>query len=232
MIIGNEIALRSNFSLSCIQPVVSVIDSEAAVRQSLHEIIEEAGWRAQTYASAAEFLNQPRSHYPNCLLLDVKLPDISGLDLQARMTDRPETPIIFITGHGDVPMTVRAMKAGAVEFLTKPLRSHVISRAVDYAVTLSAKILRRESVLSLLRSRYESLSTREREVLELVIQGYLNKQVSAELGISEITVKAHRGRMMRKMAAASLPQLVNMTTNLELSPSRPPRFTKWNRMRL
>jgi FixJ family two-component response regulator len=232
MNIGNNATLSSDLSRSCVQPVVSVVDSEAAVRQSLHALIESAGWRAQTFASAVEFLDQPRSRVPNCLLLDLQLPDINGLDLQVRMSHRPETPIIFIATHSDVAMTVRAMKAGAIEFLTKPLCSDAILSAISYAVALSAKILRRESEVAPLRNRFASLTSREREVLEMVTLGYLNKQVSGELGISEVTVKAHRGKMMRKMAAASLPQLVNMATNLELNPSRPPPSRRLNYMSL
>jgi FixJ family two-component response regulator len=227
MNIGKEVVLHSNLPQFCVQPVISVVDSEAAVRHSMRALIEGAGWRAQTFATASEFLTQPRLESPNCLLLEVQLPDISGLDLQSRMAHRPETPIIFTTGCGDVAMSVRAMKAGAIEFLTKPIRSDVVVRAMECAVALSARILRRECEVNLLRSRYHSLSTREREVLELVIQGYMNKQIGHELGISEITVKAHRGRVMRKMAAASLPHLVNIATNLELNPSLPPRYKTW-----
>jgi FixJ family two-component response regulator len=153
MNIGKEIAPHSNMPQS--HPVVSVVDSEAAVRRSMRALIEGAGWRAQTFASASEFLTQPRLESPNCLLLDVQLPDISGLDLQSRMAHRPETPIIFTTGFGDVAMTVRAMKAGAIEFLTKPVRDDVVMCAMEYAVGLSAKILRRECEVNLLRSRYE-----------------------------------------------------------------------------
>jgi FixJ family two-component response regulator len=214
---GDGVVRPFSWSRSCIPPVVSVVESDAAVRQSLHALIRRAGWRARTFGSAAEFLTQPRSLVPNCLLLDAQLPDIGGLALQAQMMDRPETPIIFILSENDVPMTVRAMKAGALEVLTKPLREDAIRSAIGDAVTLSAEILGRESEISRLRDRYTSLSSRERQVLELVIQGFLNKQVGRELGISEITVKAHRGRMMRKMAAASLPQLVNMAISLELS---------------
>jgi FixJ family two-component response regulator len=206
-----------NIGRSSIPPVVSVVDSEAGVRRSLHALIEGAGWRARIFATAGEFLTQPRSLFPNCLLLDMQLPDISGLKLQEQLRDRPETPLIFLISHNDVAMTVRAMKAGAIEVLTKPLRGDAIVRAVGDAVTLSAAILRRTSEVTLLRDRYASLTARERQVLELVVQGYLNKQVGKELGVSEITVKAHRGKMMRKMAAASLAQLVNMATHLELN---------------
>jgi FixJ family two-component response regulator len=204
-----------------VQPVISVVDSDRVTRESLQMLIEGAGWRGRTFATAADFLTEPRSHLPNCLVLDAQLPDISGLDLQARMTHRPETPVIFITGSGDVATTVRAMKAGAIDFLTKPFCSDVLVNAMRHAVTLSAEILRRESRVSLLRHRYASLTSREQEVLAFVVQGYLNKQVSGELGISEVTVKAHRGKMMRKMAAGCLPQLVGMATNLELKPVRP-----------
>lgn len=195
-------------------PVIFVVDSEAAARQAMRTLIESAGWRAQTFASGAEFLAQPRASAPNCLLLDVELPDISGLELQARLAHRRETPIIFMAGDCDVSTSVLAMKAGAVEFLTKPLREDMALNAMASAVTLSARTLRREAEANLLRSRYEALSRRERQVLALVTRGYLNKQVGQELGISEITVKVHRGRVMRKMAAASLAQLVCMASNL------------------
>jgi FixJ family two-component response regulator len=204
--------------------VVSVVESEAGLRQSLHALVQSAGWRARTFSSADAFLTQPRSLVPNCLLLDAQLPDIGGLDLQAQMTQRPETPIIFIISGNNVLMTVRALKAGAVEVLTKPLRDDAILSAISDAVTLSAEILGREFEISLLRDRYTSLSLRERQVLALVIQGYLNKQVGGALGISEITVKAHRGRMMRKMAAASLAHLVRMAASLELNCSPMPRL--------
>jgi FixJ family two-component response regulator len=228
MNLGNDLVLPSALSRFRIRPVVSVVDSEPSARQSLHALIQGAGWRTRSFASAGEFLTQPRSPFPNCLLLDVQLPDISGLELQARMMDRPETPIIFVISHADVPMTVRAMKAGAIEVLTKPLRNDATLRAVGDAVTLSAEILRRESAVRLLRDRYASLSTRERQVLELVIQGYLNKRIGVALGISEITVKAHRGRMMRKMVATSLAHLVNMTSKLQLNLAEPRGYASHN----
>jgi FixJ family two-component response regulator len=224
----SSVAVRSEASQCAVQPVVSVIDGDHATRESLRMLIEETGWRARTFSAAAEFLAQPPSHVPNCLLLDAQLPDISGLELQARLTDRPETPIIFITSNGDVAMTVRAMKAGAIEFLTKPLCSDLLLGAMRHAVTLSTEILRRESQMSLLRDRYASLTSREQEVLAFVVRGYLNKQVSGELGISEVTVKAHRGKMMRKMAAACVPQLVGMASKLELKPVRPLPLFRWN----
>jgi FixJ family two-component response regulator len=213
---GNQIAACLELAQPCVTPTVSVVDGELGVCQMLRELIESAGWHARTFASAAEYLQRPPLLSPNCLLLEVQLPDISGLDLQARMSDRPETPIIFITSYGDVSMSVRAMKAGAFEFFTKPLHHEPLMSAIRHAVRLSADVQRRESQMSILRNRYDSLTSREREVLGLVVRGYLNKQVGSELGISEITVKAHRGKLMRKMAAASLPQLVGMASNLDL----------------
>jgi FixJ family two-component response regulator len=216
MNLSQPIAARSDPPRLYVTPIISVVDGEQSVCRTMRDLIECIGWHARTFNSATEYMAEPRLHSPNCLLLDVQLPDASGLDLQARMLDRPETPIIFITSYGDVPMTVRAMKAGAVEFLTKPPQREPLERAMRHAVSLSTDILRQESVMSLLRSRYATFTARERQVLDLVVQGYLNKQVGGELGISEITVKAHRGKVMRKMAAASLPQLVTMASTLEL----------------
>ena len=196
---------------------VFVVDDDVSVRESLELLIGSAGWRVETFASAQEFLAQPRSTAPCCLVLDVSLPDLNGLELQERIAqERSELPIVFITGHGDVPMTVRAMKAGAIEFLTKPFNDEVLLRAVRGAIDRSTAALSRETDLQTLRASYASLSRREREVMTLVVSGLLNKQVGGKLGISEITVKAHRGRVMRKMKAGSLPALVNMAARLQL----------------
>jgi FixJ family two-component response regulator len=188
------------------------------VRESLEALIREAGWQPEIFASAAGFLSRPRVHGPSCLVLDVSLPDLNGLDLQQRVaTDRPDMPIIFITGHGEIPMSVRAMKAGAVEFLTKPFGDDVLLNAIRDALERSESLVAREAEIRALRDRYESLSPREQEVMALVVTGLLNKQVGGELGISEITVKAHRGQVMRKMNAGSLADLVNMAARLGLS---------------
>jgi len=204
-------------------PVVFVVDDDLSVRESLELLIRFAGFQPQTFASAEEFLSCPRVFVPSCLVLDVTLPNLNGLDLQKRIaTDRIDIPIIFITGHGDVPMTVRAMKAGAVEFLTKPYRDEVLLSAIQQAIEYSHTALRREAEMRSVRDADASLSPRERQVMALVVRGLLNKQVGAELGISEITVKAHRGRVMRKMKAHSLPDLVNMAARLQLAP-RPVR---------
>ena len=196
-------------------PVVFVVDDDVSVRQSLELLIDAAGWQRETFASAMEFLVCPRPLSPSCLVLDVSLPDLNGLDVQERIAaDRAEMPIIFITGHGDVPTTVRAMKGGAIEFLTKPFRDDVLLGAIGQALDRSRAILADEAEMRILRERHASLSPREREVMALVVVGRLNKQVAGELGISEITVKAHRGKMMRKMKARSLPDLVNMADRL------------------
>ncbi len=196
-------------------PVVFVVDDDVSVRESLELLIASAGWQAQTFESALKFLDCPRVHAASCLLLDVSMPGLNGLELQKRVaTERSDMPIIFITGHGDVPTTVQAMKAGAVEFLTKPLRTEVLIGAIASALERSRIALEHEEEMRALRDRYASLSKREREVMALVVIGLLNKQVGSELGISEITVKAHRGRLMQKMNAASLPDLVIMSARL------------------
>jgi FixJ family two-component response regulator len=197
-------------------PVVFVVDDDVSVRESLELLLRFAGWQTETFASAQEFLTRPRVDVPSCLVLDVTLPDLNGLDLQKRVIDRTDMPIIFITGHGDVPTTVQAMKAGAVEFLTKPFSDDVLLDAVRHAIERSQAALGQEAERQAIRQRYLALSAREREVMALVISGLLNKQVAAELGISEITVKAHRGQVMRKMNADSLADLVRLAATLNL----------------
>jgi FixJ family two-component response regulator len=198
-------------------PVIFVVDDDISVRESVAALISDAGWTCETFPSAAEFLARPRVVAPSCLVLDVHLPDLNGLDLQELIAvERFDTPVIFITGYGDIPMTVRAMKAGAAEFLTKPFEPEALLSAIRSSLGKSSTALARESALRVLETRYASLSRREREVMALVITGQLNKQVAAKLGISEVTVKAHRGRMMRKMHAASVAQLVNIGSRLRL----------------
>jgi len=196
--------------------VVFVVDDDVSVRESLEALIATAGWRTKTSSSALDFLDNCRDTTPSCLVLDVSLPGLSGLDLQQRLGDRRDMPIIFITGHGDIPMSVQAMKAGAVEFLTKPFNDEVLLAAIRRAIESSSTALDRESELKKLRRAYASLSRREREVMARVVSGRLNKQVGSDLGISEITVKAHRGQVMRKMSADSLATLVRMAAALEL----------------
>jgi FixJ family two-component response regulator len=199
-------------------PVVFVVDDDVSVRESLELLLRSVGWRTETFASAQEFLERPRIVAPSCLILDVTLPDLNGLDLQKRVIDRTDMPIIFITGYGDVPTTVKAMKAGAVEFLTKPFRDDVLLDAIRNALDRSQVTLGQEAELEMIRQRYLTLSAREREVMALVVAGLLNKQVAFELGISEITVKAHRGQVMRKMSADSLADLVRLAATLNITP--------------
>jgi FixJ family two-component response regulator len=207
--------------MSRVTPIVFIVDDDISVRESLEPLIACAGWRPEVCASAQEFLTRPRPVAPSCLVLDVHLPDLNGLELQERIAgERAGLPIIFITGQGDIPMTVRAMKAGAVEFLTKPFGTEVLLGAIRNAIERSRVALDDEAKIQTLRERHESLSPREREVMELVVRGHLNKQVGGQLGISEITVKAHRGKVMRKMKAASLPDLVNMAARLRVTPAR------------
>jgi FixJ family two-component response regulator len=199
---------------SAAEPTVFVVDDDPSVREALTLLVESAGWHAETFRSGKEFLSRPRAPGASCLVLDVALPDLNGLDVQKLLADRTDMPIIFMTAHVDVSTTVRAMKAGAVEFLTKPFHDHVLVSAIEEAIDRSRAALAQAAEMRALQESYESLSSREREVMALVVAGLLNKQVGSELGISEITVKAHRGKMMRKMNAGSLPELVRMAARL------------------
>jgi FixJ family two-component response regulator len=200
------------------RPTVFVVDDDISVRESVESLVQSAGWEPEVYASAQEFLSRPRALGPSCLILDVNLPDLNGLELQTRVVaDRTDLPIIFITGYGDVPMTVRAMKGGAVEFLTKPFEDSALLAAIEQAIESSRAALDLEQGLRALRARHAKLSRREREVMSLVVSGLLNKEIGFELGISEITVKAHRGKVMRKMKADSLADLVTMAARLRVA---------------
>jgi FixJ family two-component response regulator len=202
-------------------PAVVVVDDDISVRESLELLIQNEGWQAVLFESAEEFLARMSSVIPSCLILDINLPDLSGLDIQQRIRDdKSSTPIIFITGYGDIPTSVRAMKAGAAEFLTKPLNDELLMEAMRAAVHRSQANLKREGAQRQLQGRFDLLSKREREVMNLVVKGLMNKQVGFELGISEITVKAHRGRVMEKMQATTFVDLVNMAGRLGISTAR------------
>jgi len=205
--------------------IVFVVDDDISVRESLELLIRSEGWHPETFSSAQHFLSHPRTPVPSCLVLDISMPGLNGLELQKRVAaDRPDVPIIFITGHGDVPKTVQAMKAGAVEFLTKPFNDDVLLGAVRQALERSRITLGQQAEIKGLSDRYSLLSAREREVMAWVVSGLLNKQVAAELGISEITVKVHRGRIMRKMGATSLIDLARMAdlAGIRPAPAQPP----------
>ena len=207
-------------SMSAAKPTVFIVDDDISVRESLEGLIAIAGWRPEVFGSAHEFLTRPRQTSPSCLILDVTLPDLNGLEVQRRIArDRTDMPIIFITGHGDIRTTVQAMKAGAIEFLTKPFTPSLLLEAIESAIERSRAFLAEEADRQALRQRHESLSVREREVMAFVVRGLLNKQVGAELGIGEATVKAHRGRVMRKMKAKSFADLVHMDMRLRLAAS-------------
>ena len=198
-------------------PLVFIVDDDVSVRESLESLIRHQRWQTEVFASADEFLSRPRPDVPSCLILDLSLPGLSGLDLQKRIaTERAEMPIIFITGHGDIPSSIQAMKAGAVEFLTKPFTNDVLLSAIRQALERSRVVLLQDKELQDLRGRYASLSPREQEVMALVVRGLLNKQVAADLGITEFTVKTHRSRIMQKMKADSLAELVEIAGRLRV----------------
>jgi FixJ family two-component response regulator len=203
-------------------PTVFVVDDDISVRESLELLLRFEGWKPETFASAQEFLARPRILTPSCLVLDVTLPDLNGLDLQKHVAERTEMPVIFITGYGDIPVAVRAMKAGAVEFLTKPFDDEVLLGAIRQGLERSRAALGDEAEIRALRDCYASLTSREQQVMGLVVSGLLNKQVGLRLGISEITVKAHRGRVMQKMKADSLADLVKAAERLRLAPAANP----------
>lgn len=203
------------------KPVVFVVDDDPSIREALISLISSVGLGVETFGSAREFLNGQRPDAPGCLVLDVRLPGLSGLDLQREMAAAQiDIPIIFITGHGDIPMTVRAMKAGAVEFLTKPFRDQDLLDAIQQAIERNRVVRQQHAELAALRQRYDALTPRERDVMQRVVVGMLNKQIAAELGTREITIKIHRGQVMRKMQATSVAELVQMAARLGLSTPR------------
>ena len=215
--LGHEVG---SSPMATAKPIVFIVDDDAWIRESLETLIQDQGWQPETFASAQEFLDRPRTFTPSCLVLDISLPGLNGLELQKRVAaERTDLPIIFVTGHGDIPMTVGAMKAGAVEFLTKPFNDEVLLTAIRQALERSRLALAQEAEIQQLRDRYASLTARERDVMALVVSGLLNKQVAGELGITESTVKAHRGQVMQKMKANSVADLVKMTARLHQSPT-------------
>jgi len=218
---GPTITLAKNSriaSMAAVRPIVFIVDDDVSVRESLQALVAQAGWMPEVHASAESFLARPHAPQPSCLVLDVGLPGLNGLELQERVAGaRMHRRMVFITGRGEIPMAVRAIKAGAVEFLTKPFEPTVLLSAIEHALERSRTALAEESNLDELRDRYRKLSPREQEVMALVVRGRMNKQVGGELGISEITVKAHRGQVMRKMRAKSLPELVTLADRLGIA---------------
>jgi len=201
-----------------IDAIIAIVDDDPSAREGLSSLIQSAGWRVETFASAQEFLARPRAEVPSCLLLDLQLPGLSGLDLQKRMAEVGlEIPIVFLTGHGNIPASVRAMKAGAVEFLTKPFDEEELLRAIQEAIERDRRTRQRHAEMRELHGRYKSLTPREQQVMQQVVTGLLNKQIAAELNITEFTVKIHRGHVMRKMRADSLADLVRMAESLRIS---------------
>jgi len=208
---------ESAWMMTNASPIVFVVDDDISMRESLGALIQDEGWQVETFMSAEEFLNRPHEIVPHCLVLDISMPGLNGLELQKRLAvQQPEMPIIFMTGHGDIPKSVQAMKAGAVEFLTKPFNDSTLLSAVRGAIERSKVLVDRNAELQALKSRYARLTSREREVFALVVAGLSNKQVGSELGICEPTVKAHRGCVMRKMKAESLAELIKMATRLRV----------------
>jgi FixJ family two-component response regulator len=203
--------------------LIAIVDDDPSVRKGLERLIRSVGWKVETFASAQEFLSRPLTEAPGCLVLDLQLPGLSGLDLQKRMAEAGlEIPIVFLTGHGDIPASVKAMKAGAVEFLTKPVDEQDLLNAIQEAIERDERTRERHAETRDLRDRYQSLTAREQEVMQQVISGLLNKQVAASLNITEDTVKFHRGNIMRKMRAASLADLVRMAENLGIRSDQGP----------
>ena len=204
------------------QPIVVVVDDDISIRDALRNLLRSVGLQVETFAAAQEYLSSPIRDAPGCLVLDVRMPGLSGLDLQRQLREANiQIPIIFLTAHGDIPMSVHAMKSGAIEFLTKPFRDQELLDAVRQALLRDGAVRQRRSETAHIHQRYESLSAREQEVMTLVLRGRLNKQIAGELGISEATVKFHRGKMMQKMRAASVPELIQMAEMIEISGKRP-----------